>query len=203
MGEGVRDGATAAVGPAAGVIEPEVIFETLSNHRRRYTLHYLKQRNERVTVRELSEQVAAWENGTSLADVTPKERKRVYTALHQTHLPKMDQVGVVDYDRNRGTVALTRGIESFDIYLDVVPEQELDWGEFYLGLGVLGTALALALTVDVYPLTLLPDVVYVAVISLTMLLAGGIHVLSRRRTRLGSQGPPADVIEPPPDIENS
>ena len=106
-------------------LSAETIFETLSSRRRRYALHYLTQVGDAVTIRELSEQLAAWENGVDCDAVTPKQRKRVYTALHQTHLPKMDRLGVVDYNNDRGTVTLTDHIEEFDIYLDVVASDAL------------------------------------------------------------------------------
>lgn len=195
MGEGEET--AVVVRESAEGIEPEVIFETLSNRRRRYVIDYLKRHTGSVTVRDLSEQVAAWENDVSPTQVTPKERKRVYTALHQTHLPKMREVGVVDYDRDRGTVELTPEIASFDIYLDVVPSQELDWGGLLLGLGVLGVALAVALAVDLYPLTLLPDVAYVALVSVAVLLVGASHVLSRRRTLFGGRKPAVGGPDPP------
>jgi uncharacterized membrane protein len=116
-------------------ISVETIFETLSSRRRRFVLHYLKQVDGQVTIRELSEVVTAWENHIDRDEVTPKQRKRVYTGLHQTHLPKMDRLGIVEYDTNRGTVSLTDHVSEFDIYLDVVPKDDIPWSEFYLALG--------------------------------------------------------------------
>ncbi|MFC7176179.1 DUF7344 domain-containing protein [Halosegnis marinus] len=126
----------------------------MSSRRRRYALHYLTQRAESVTIRDLSEQIAAWENNVERSAVTPKERKRVYTALHQTHLPKMDRLGVVVYDNDRGTVTLTDSVREFDIYLDVVPSDDLPWSQFYLALGGVLTALVAVAALGI-PLRLL------------------------------------------------
>ncbi|WP_254832799.1 DUF7344 domain-containing protein [Haloglomus salinum] len=199
------DGGTAAAVTTtevteAPVIAPEVVFEVLSNERRRYVLHHLKAEDERVTVRDLSEQVAAWENDIEIAAVTPKERKRVYTALHQTHLPKMAEVGVIDYDRDRGTLSLTESVGAFDIYLEIVPERDLSWGELSLALGSFATALVAAVALGVYPFTLLPDIAYAAIIAAGWLAVGVVHTYLQRSDRLGG-GDPTDLSESlrPPD----
>jgi hypothetical protein len=199
------DGGTAAAVTTtevteAPVIAPEAVFEVLSNERRRYVLHHLKAEDERVTVRDLSEQVAAWENDIDIAAVTPKERKRVYTALHQTHLPKMAEVGVIDYDRDRGTLSLTESVGAFDIYLEIVPERDLSWGELSLALGSFATALVAAVALGVYPFTLLPDIAYAAIIAAGWLAVGVVHTYLQRSDRLGG-GDPTDLSESlrPPD----
>ena len=180
-------------------IVPETVFEVLSNERRRYVLHHLKATDERVTVRDLSEQVAAWENGIERAAVTPKERKRVYTALHQTHLPKMSDVGVIDYDRDRGTLELTETIEAFDIYLEVVPERELSWSELSLALGSFSTALVAAVLLGVSPFTALPDIAYAGLIAVAWLAVGVVHTYAQRSEHLGGGDPtdPSASLYPP------
>lgn len=183
--------ATAAETPPTP-ITPETVFEVLSNERRRHVLHYLKSRGERVTVRELSEQVAAWENGIASREVTPTERKRVYTALHQTHLPKMASVGVIDYDRDRGTLALTDAVEAFDIYLEIVPRSELSWGEFYLSLGTVATALVTVAALGFYPFSVVSGFGYALVVAVGLLVTGAVHTYSRRRDRVGT-GDPTDI----------
>lgn len=180
-------------------IAPETVFEVLSNERRRYVLHHLKATSGRVSVRELSEQVAAWENGIEVAAVTPKERKRVYTALHQTHLPKMAEVGVIDYDRDRGTLELTDAIGAFDIYLEIVPKRELSWSELSLALGSFSAALVAAVSLGVYPFTLLPDIAYAGLIAAGWFAVGVVHTYVQRSDRLGG-GDPTDLsasLRPP------
>jgi len=99
-------------------IDSEKIHEILRNDRRRRVLQYLKQRLEPVSVRDLSEQVAEWEAATSPA---PRDlRQSVYNSLHQTHLPKLDEIGIVEYDKDRKTVVLREGARDVDLYMDVV-----------------------------------------------------------------------------------
>jgi DNA-binding transcriptional ArsR family regulator len=90
------DGET--VEPKSEVSEDE-LFDVLANQRRRFALHLLKREgDETVTIGEMAEQIAAWENGIDMAEITGNERKRVYTALQQSHLPKMDNAGVVEFN---------------------------------------------------------------------------------------------------------
>ncbi|NHX37537.1 MULTISPECIES: DUF7344 domain-containing protein [Halolamina] len=96
----------------------DIAFTILSSRRRRNIIHALC-RDEASTVSELARQLAAWETGKSLEAISSKERKRTYTALRQTHLPKLARHGVVDYDVNRGTVSLTERGRELRPYLRV------------------------------------------------------------------------------------
>lgn len=183
------DSAEVPGGEAVSGIAPETVFEVLSNERRRYVLHHLKAADERVTVRDLSKQVAAWENEIDRDEVSPKERKRVYTALHQTHLPKMAEVGVIDYDRDRGTLELTDAVTAFDMYLEIVPERELSWSDLYLALGIISTTLVTVVAIGIYPFFLLPDIAYAAGVAMTWLVVSVVHTYVRRSERLGSGDP--------------
>lgn len=135
------------------VVLKDRIFEALSNPRRREALRYLRLNggDETVLIRTLSEQIAAWENGVSPVDVTYKQRKRVYTSLYQSHLPKLHRDGFVEYDADRGTVKLTQKAEQLDVYLEVVPRGEFPWSEVYLGTSATATAFVAALWFGAVP----------------------------------------------------
>jgi hypothetical protein len=112
------------------------IHDVLRNDRRRWTIQYLKQRLKPVDVRELSEKVAAMEIGKS---PPPRDvRRSVYNALNQTHLPKLDEIGLVQYDRDRKTVSLCDDARDVDIYMNVVSPVGITWNTFYRTAGVLG-----------------------------------------------------------------
>ncbi|RXK50376.1 DUF7344 domain-containing protein [Halorientalis pallida] len=182
-----------------GSLSTETIFETLSNKRRRYTLHYLKRLGEPVTIRDLSEQLAAWENGVERDQVKPKERKRLYTALHQTHLPKMDRLGVVEYDNDRGVVALTEAIDQFDIYFDLVAADEIPWSQFYLALGSVATALVAIAALGIQPFATLGGFGYALAVTLLFTAVAGYHTLRDRRRVVGSADVPPETTIPPVD----
>ena len=177
----------------------EVIFETLSSRRRRFTLHYLTQVGTSVTIRELSEQIAAWENGVECHMVTPKQRKRVYTALHQTHLPKMNRLGIIVYDANRKTITLSKYIQDFDIYLDIVSPNELPWSRFYLLLGFVFFTLVIVAAQGIQPFSYLDGFGYALVGGGVLIATSCVHFISERRTQIGGTATPPDV-EPPREI---
>lgn len=174
----------------------ETMFQTLGSRRRRYALHYLRQQDRPVSIRELSEQLAAWEVGKEPSSVTPKERKRLYTALHQTHLPRMDSLDVVNYDRNRGVVSTTSHIEQFNIFLDVVPERDLPWSQFYLALGAVLTALITVATLGVAPFDAVSGFGYAIGASVMLLLSAAYHTARDRRMFVGSTELPPDALPP-------
>jgi len=115
-------------------------FDLLSNHRRRYAIHYLRQNGGEASLGELADTVAAWENDISPDAVSYDQRKRVYTSLQQVHLPRMDDMGVVEFDERDGAVEVGPAVENLDIYLEVVEGWDVPWSTFYLGLALLSAA---------------------------------------------------------------
>ncbi|MCY4732608.1 hypothetical protein KY092_18875 [Natronomonas gomsonensis] len=105
-------------------------FRMLSNHRRRQVLLYL-QENGSAAVGELAEHIASIENRKPVTAVSSRERKRVYIALHQSHLSKMAEAGIIEYNKNRGTVSSTPNVDRLcRMVSDPTPERR--WSLYYL-----------------------------------------------------------------------
>ena len=172
----------------------DTIFSVLSNQRRRYVIHYLKHHRGSVTVRDLSRQTAAWENGVTVEELTYKQRKRVYTSLHQTHLPKLDDSGVIDYDRDRGTVSLDERSREVEMYLEVVASDDVPWSTYYFGLSVMAGVVILLARVGLPPFAAVPGLAYAALFSAVLALSAVVHVSYTRRMRLGSGDTPAEAL---------
>jgi DNA-binding transcriptional ArsR family regulator len=105
----------------AGSVAPvptDEVFDVLGNARRRAVVRYLLEHGE-VEMGTLAERVAAEETGTTPEEVGREERRRIYISLYQSHLPKLADVGVASYDRDRGVVEPTAAIEDLAPYLDV------------------------------------------------------------------------------------
>lgn len=186
----VVKGTRAAAAEPTGLTR-EVAFEVLSSQRRRYVLHHLLGDEDGTSeLRELTTQIAAWENDTDPESVTSKQRMRVYTALRQSHLPKMDREGVVSFDPVSGEVELTDEAKELEVYLDVVPHDEIPWSDYYLGLGALGLVAIAFVAVGVPPFDLLPALGWAAVIGVAVTASGVAHKLHNNRMRLGSDGEP-------------
>lgn len=173
----------AASRPAEDLTKGE-IFDVLRNQRRRYVLQYLKRMDDPVELGDLATQVAAWEYDTTVDEVSSEQRKRVYTTLQQTHLDKMAEAGIVEYDADRGVIRSTDQTADLSIYLEIVPGREFPWQEYYLSLGAVSTALVTALWFDVYPLTMVSDLGWATLIALVLSLSAVYHVYRQRGMRL-------------------
>ena len=92
-------------------------FSLLGNRRRRLVLSYLRE-HESTTQSDLAKHVAALENDVPESAVTSAQRKRVYVALYQSHLPKLDDFDAVSFDPDRGTVERAPRTEELLRYLD-------------------------------------------------------------------------------------
>jgi len=169
---------------ADGELTADTVFKTLSNPRRRYVLEHLSEVDGETTLRELSEQVAAWENDKTIEEIDRKERRRVYTALQQTHLPKMHEAGIVDYDRDRGDIALTGHAEDLRIYMEILEGNEIPWSEYYLALASVCGAIVTAAWLDVFPVAI-PDLAYAGIVVALFAVSAGVHVVVMRRRRIG------------------
>jgi hypothetical protein len=80
------------------------VYDILRNERRRNVLRLLTDRGDGTTIGDLADRIAEQESGES--PPPGDTRQSVYVSLHQTHLPKLANLGVVDYDREERTVEL-------------------------------------------------------------------------------------------------
>lgn len=164
------------------------IFELLSNHRRRYAIHYCKREDGPVTLSDLAEQVAAWEQEKEVDQITSAERKRVYTSLQQTHLPTLDDAGMVEFER--GEVELTDRANELDVYLDVVPGDSIPWGVYYLGLSALSLAVLGGIRAGVLPTETVPTLAWATLLVGLFAVSAAVHVYQSRKFRLGEMETP-------------
>jgi hypothetical protein len=174
-----QGGASASATTEERALPLDQTFELLKNQRRRYVLEYLEAEGEPVSLSELAEQIAAWENDKEVRLISSSERKRVYVGLYQCHLPKMDDMGAISFNKPRGIIergenaeCLTPYLQSEDESTDTVDDR------YYGGLAVAGLALLSVLTLQVETTAFL--FVSVAIVFLATLYAA--YRLSRRTT---------------------
>ncbi len=123
------------------------IYEVLSSERRRLSIEYLRDSEDLVDVNELADYIAEIESGESPA---PEDiRKTVYVSLHQTHLPKMDELDIITYDEDSKEIELDESFKDIGIYLEVVPSREISWSELYLAIAVIGVTISTAYLVEI------------------------------------------------------
>lgn len=182
-------------------IPKEDAFDILKNRRRRDILHYLKQNGNEADVGQMAKQIAAWENNKEVSAVTSKQRKRLYTALYQSHLPKMDDVGILEYNQRRGVVNLTEEGAELDVYLEFVPGNDINWSQYYLALTAISTALLGAHYLGIYPFTM-PSSTVAAVVVTAFGVSAFVHLYQNSNNKIGSQGSPPTATDGGTDEED-
>jgi hypothetical protein len=129
-------------------LSPVEIHDVLSNERRKMVIDLLRRERTEISARDLSEYIAERETGES----PPPRNKRqsAYVSLHQTHLPKLDELGIIEYDQSEKTVALDdEASREVSVYMETVPRYGISWSEYYAGVSTLGLLLVAATEVGV------------------------------------------------------
>jgi DNA-binding transcriptional ArsR family regulator len=74
------------------------VFSALANPRRRRALHYLERHRE-LSLATLADEVAEREADVPLREIDEETVKTVYLSLYHTHVPKLEDAGIVAYDQ--------------------------------------------------------------------------------------------------------
>jgi len=130
--QGRANAAKASERPKAGEqastqkLSEKRLYKVMRNIRRRYVLYYLQEVSDPAQIDDVVERIVHWEN--SGGSVPSKQRKSVYNALHQTHLPKLEQVGLIELQRGKSTISQTDRARRIDLY---PASQTLNWERYY------------------------------------------------------------------------
>ena len=151
-------------------ISKDELFRILSSSRRRYIIYFLHRAGEAVSLGDLATRIAAEENDRSIDDVTDSERQRVYISLYQTHLPKLEEAGIISYDEDDRLVELTPEMRR-DGFFWMNQEEPTSWAQYYAGLGVFGWLAIGGLFFDLIPLLTWSVVAILLAVGLSVLVA--------------------------------
>lgn len=184
MGEVTEQQSEGSLGDGQGPSDVEAdttlstsdVFDILKNERRRAVIQFLHDHGSEASLSDVSEHIAAAENDTDVRHLSSQERKRVRIALYQCHLPRMDRLGIVDFDKDRGTIEFRPPASQVQRYLGVESRDDVGAGRadrsaFVLVVGV--AALVTAGTIGVGPLSVVPPVGWTAVSVLALLAVAG------------------------------
>jgi DNA-binding transcriptional ArsR family regulator len=160
------------------------VFDILSSPRRRYVLYHLREHEGPVELTDLAEELAAWENDTTVDELSPQARKRVYVSLYQTHVPKLEEAGLIEYDSDSGELWLADEESVIDPYIGD-DESERPWYWYYLALTLSSGALLLGVLSGIVQL---PLTATVGLVIGAFLLLTAIHAaVGIRSDRNGSE----------------
>ena len=165
--------------PSHAQVEQDV-FTLLSNERRRGVVRAFQELDPPVEVGDLAEYIAADENEKPVAELTSEERRRVYTALQQRHLDKLEDAGIIERDRDR--IEPTERIEELEMHLEVVEGDEIPWAEFYLGLSAIAAGVTAAAYAGVYS-DAVPAFGWTALVIGVFGISSAIHVYKREKKK--------------------
>lgn len=136
------------------------IHHILSNQRRTEALEHINDSGE-LTLRDLSEAVAASESGESPA---PRNvREAVYVSLHQHHLPALHRRDIVHYDQDRKIVEPLEGFRDIELYMEVITKHGITWADYYRLLGVTSLLLVVVSHLNVSFFSAVPGLVWATV----------------------------------------
>lgn len=169
------------------------LYEVLSNRRRRYVIHALKRNEQSMELAELADQVAAWEEDTTIEQVDSDTRKSVYTSLQQSHLSKMDEAEVVEFDKDRGIIDPGPKLDELDIYIEFVEGNQIPWHQYYLGLFASSVALLTAVWLEAWPFVYLSDLLWGAFIVGAFGISAIAHCYSMSSQQLGHSDHPPEL----------
>lgn len=124
-------------------LSQDVIFDLLSNRRRRFILSYLYEHDEPTMLMEFATRIAAWENNVPIDEVTDDQQKRVYVSIYQTHIPKLEDAGVITYDAESGLIELTDRADDLIQLLLIDHRDEPPWQLIYVGVTLVGLVIYL------------------------------------------------------------
>lgn len=100
-----------------GEIPTDSLFDILRDERRRYVLYYLENESNPASLDELAEAVASWSHDVGTADLPDELHRSARNSLHHCHVPRLESVGVVEYDVDQQTVTLADAAEETEPFL--------------------------------------------------------------------------------------
>jgi predicted transcriptional regulator len=109
------------------------IFSVLQNERRRMMLEILHKDGPK-SLRDISEAIARIESNSN--EPVSNVRKSIYVSMLQTHVPKMENMGIIAYNRNSDRLELTPAAKGVTYYLETVTKGDIPWSHFYLGFSI-------------------------------------------------------------------
>jgi hypothetical protein len=89
--------------PPPDVLELDPTYEALGHSRRRYLCYTLFE-DAAWSLTDLATKVAAWESDVPEHEVSADDREAVYVSLYHVHVPKLVDVGVIEFDETDETI---------------------------------------------------------------------------------------------------
>ncbi|TYL39217.1 hypothetical protein CV102_07995 [Natronococcus pandeyae] len=106
--------------PTLDSLSSDIAYDVLSNHRRRTLLALLTAHDRTLTVNDLTKEIAVQESDEQITNISGDELVQVAISLRHNHLPKLVDMGFIDYDERRSLVGPTEKLASLEPHLQSV-----------------------------------------------------------------------------------
>ena len=135
-------------------IQQNELFQLLANRRRRLAIRILSSGPTTVELNELSIAVAALEKGVDKSDVSYEMKRNVYQTLKRTHIPQLEQSGLVTYDDESHSITVNDNIHRVCLFITTSDRGRRPWYHYYLYLSVLAFIFLAGTYTNIYPFSL-------------------------------------------------
>lgn len=157
-----------------GELAESEIFHILGNDRRRAIVDLLGDRRERIEVSEVASTIAAHETDTD--QVPNNVYKSVYVSLQQTHLPQLEEDGVITYNPDEKTIRPGPHFDDVLGYLDSPMPTERLALQVALGVSVASLVLILVSGIGVVGLSTINPLLW-GVLALLVVAISSLYCL--------------------------
>lgn len=87
-------------------LSSDELFDLLSHHRRRYVIECLDRYGSPISLPDLADECVVMEHRRAFDDIPGETVKQMYMSLYHTHIPRLVECSVVEYDQESDSVAL-------------------------------------------------------------------------------------------------
>lgn len=106
-------------------LDPELdsVFQLFVSQRRRYVLDCLRETDDPIPLADLAGEVATREKDASLSEIPDEELKQIHLTLYHTHIPKLNDEDIIQYNKDEETVTLIESVEKLNQYEELLPDK--------------------------------------------------------------------------------
>jgi len=124
-------------------MEQRDAYDIVQNPRRRALLQVLNELGGKGDLHDVVWRIARLEAGENY---NKKLVKSVQVSLLQTHLPKLKNAGIVDYDEATGNLHIIQIPQEVRYHLEVIPKGDVSWSTYYLIISLIGFVFSIFLS---------------------------------------------------------
>lgn len=96
-------------------------FELLSHRYRRYAVRVLDEHDCELALADLADETARREYDCPVTEIPAEKISTLYLSLYHSHVPKLEDAGVVEYDQERDIVVPRDGVSELGRVLNEMP----------------------------------------------------------------------------------